>query len=270
MLKYRVLTALILIPIFIALVLKLSPIAFCIFTGAMILWGAWEWSALMGLQKKSARFLYVFSVLALLVGTFELPLMQILYVAFVWWLVALVLVLIYPKTSAKWGKNWVITSLMGFLVLIPCWLAINYIRNAPDGISMLLYVFILIWGADTGAYFAGRKWGKNKLAPAVSPGKTWEGLTGALVTTLFIAAGALFLAKVPYKEWFIGMTLAVITVLFSVLGDLFESMLKRNTGLKDSGTLLPGHGGLLDRIDSLTAAAPIFALGATQIGKFFQ
>lgn len=270
MLKYRILTALLLIPIFIAFVIKLSPFAFCLFTALMVLWGAWEWSAFLKIGNKLIRVGYVVAVLSLLVITFELPVTYVLYLAFFWWLIAFIMVIRFPKEGATWWKNSSIIALIGFFVLVPCWLAINYIRNANDGISILLYLFVLIWGADTGAYFAGRKWGKHKLAPSVSPGKTWEGLMGALIITFLITFGAIYFSKTPSSLWFIVILFSIITVLFSVLGDLFESMLKRNANLKDSGTLLPGHGGLLDRIDSLTAAAPIFALGATLIGKFFQ
>jgi phosphatidate cytidylyltransferase len=150
--------------------------------------------------------------------------------------------------------------LMGFLVLIPCWAALNYLRSLHDGIYTLLFLFALIWGADSAAYFVGRKWGKHKLAPQVSPGKSWQGLCGALVCALFIAAIAGWLSETPIQLWWRGAVIAVVTVLFSVMGDLFESMIKRQAGVKDSGQLLPGHGGLLDRIDSLTAAAPIFVL----------
>jgi phosphatidate cytidylyltransferase len=138
---------------------------------------------------------------------------------------------------------------------------VNYLRNSPHGIAILLVLFALIWGADSGAYFVGKKWGKHKLLPQVSPGKTWEGLSGALGVTVIITFFSLFIFKVPYIRWPVALCLALITVLFSIVGDLFESMLKRRVGLKDSGHSLPGHGGILDRIDSLTAAAPIFASG---------
>ncbi len=160
---------------------------------------------------------------------------------------------------------------MGLMVLIPCWLAINFIRNIPEsGIYILLYLFVLIWGADSGAYFAGKLWGKTKIAPKVSPGKTWEGLGGALIVTLIITLGTLYGVHTPYRLWAFVCLITVVTILFSVAGDLFESMLKRNAGLKDSGRLLPGHGGILDRIDSLTAAAPVFLFSTDLMQKIFS
>lgn len=270
MLKYRIMTALILIPIFLALVIKLPPLGFCLFTGALVIVGAWEWSFFMGVKQTRTSLIYPFFMIFLLAGAMSLPLLYILYAALAWWVVALGLVVLYPRASATWGKSLPIRALMGVFVLIPCWLAVNYIRNADDGIMILLFLFALIWGADTGAYFAGRAWGKHKLAPLVSPGKTWEGLIGALLVTLIITFGVLFAEHMPTNVWTAAVTLSVVTVLFSVLGDLVESMLKRNAGLKDSGQILPGHGGILDRIDSLTAAAPAFAVGASLLGKFYQ
>lgn len=270
MLKYRIITALILVPIVIALTIKLPPIGFCIFTGVIVLAGAWEWGSFLGLTKGLYKLVYILFFLSLLILCFELPVIYILFLSLIWWLIALILVLFYPKLSTLWNHNVILRAIMGFFVLIPCWLAINYLRNSEDGLYILLYLFVIIWGADTAAYFIGKKWGKHKLAPAVSPGKTWQGLFAALVMTIVLSMVALIMFKAPREIWIFGILLSVVTVLFSILGDLFESMLKRNVGLKDSGHLLPGHGGLLDRIDSLTAAAPIFALGATIIGKFFS
>ncbi|MHB1947615.1 MAG: phosphatidate cytidylyltransferase [Gammaproteobacteria bacterium] len=270
MLKHRIITAIILIPIFIALVLFLPPLWFAVMTGLAVLWGAYEWSAFMGIKKLPLRVLYPILMLLFLEAALIVPVVYILETAAIWWLIAFFLVLFYPRLSGIWGKSLVIRGIMGVLVLAPCWLAINFIRDHESGAYTLLFLFVLIWGADTGAYFAGKKWGKNKLAPAVSPGKTWQGLGGAIAVTMVIVLVTLYATKVPHPVWFAAMVLSMVTVLVSVLGDLFESMLKRNVGLKDSGRLLPGHGGMLDRIDSLTAAAPIFALGALLLGKFFH
>ncbi len=157
---------------------------------------------------------------------------------------------------------------MGVATLIPWVLVINFIRNIPNnGIFVLMYLIILIAAADAAAYFSGRLFGKIPLAPKASPGKTLEGLVGALIVTSVITLVALYWAEVSYKISFFVCIIAMITVLFSVLGDLFESILKRNVGLKDSGWLLPGQGGILDRIDSLTAAAPAFLFGIYMLKK---
>ncbi len=269
MLKKRLITAAFLIPIFVVLLLKLSSLQFGVLTAAFVLIGAWEWSALIGLKRVAARIVYLVFIFFLLQASLYLYIPMTLEIAFVWWLFATALIFLYPKGSAFWGKAILLQGLMGVLVLIPAWVAINFIRMpANEGPDVLLFLCVLIWGADSGAYFAGKKWGKNKLAPNVSPGKTREGLYGALLTTVLIAFVGLSLQNPPLMYWVAGFFLAMITVIFSVIGDLFESMLKRNVGLKDSGRLFPGHGGLLDRIDSLTAAAPVFALGGWLISRY--
>jgi phosphatidate cytidylyltransferase len=275
MLKQRLLTALILIPVFVLALLKLNPHQFALLTVVFVMLGAWEWSSLMGLTGWFRRLCYVVLVFCALPLSLKFDTPTLLLYAFYWWCLAFVLVLLYPHASILWNKTIIQRMLMGLCVLIPTWRALNFIRDNVlfdqqlAGTYLLLFLFVLIWGADSGAYFAGKKWGKHKLAPQVSPGKTWQGLAGALMTSLIIAAIGIFLGlfkQVPYV-WIV--VLCVATTVFSVLGDLFESMLKRNVGLKDSGQLFPGHGGLLDRIDSLTAAAPIFALCCIWISKNF-
>jgi phosphatidate cytidylyltransferase len=150
---------------------------------------------------------------------------------------------------------------MGIMTLVPCFLALNFLRGLPHGLEVLCILFILIWAADISAYFAGKKFGKHKLLVEVSPGKTIEGLIGALVTTAVLMGILIYFLQLPLSQGLSLLLLGWVTVIFSVLGDLFESMLKRKVGVKDSGKILPGHGGMLDRIDSLTAGAPIFALG---------
>ena len=136
------------------------------------------------------------------------------------------------------------------------------IRNNPDyGSEFVLYIILIIWFADSGAYFAGRALGKNKLIPKVSPGKTWEGVAGALVATLIIALVSINLLKIPSEQTMIFIIITLVTVIYSIVGDLSESMFKRMANIKDSGTLIPGHGGMLDRIDSLMSALPVFYAG---------
>lgn len=268
MLKQRILTAVILIPIFILLLLKLSPSGFAYLTIAFVLIGAWEWSNLLGIKQFSRRLIYPGFIFICLPISLFIPMSIILVTALIWWIIALGLVVLYPAASKVWGKGYILRGLMGLLVFIPTWRALNYIRDVdPMGTYFLLFLFVLIWGADSGAYFVGKKWGRNKLAPNVSPGKTLQGMYGALLVTLLIAVIA---APVFHLPWLSVVLLSIITVVFSILGDLFESMLKRNVGIKDSGQLFPGHGGLLDRIDSLTAAAPIFALCELLILKNFH
>lgn len=261
MLKQRVLTAIILILLTLAALFFLSPRSFCLLTGIIMLGAAWEWSSLMQIKKTVWRLSYLILMAILILGALLIPASLIFFCATAWWLLAILLVMVYPY-AIGWGKSVVWRGLMGILVLLPCWAAINFIRNENDGIYSLLFLFVLIWGADSAAYFVGKKWGKHRLAPQISPGKSWEGLIGGLFFSLLIVLLALWMGHVPRQAWGRGILLSLVAVLFSVVGDLVESMLKRQASLKDSGQLLPGHGGLLDRIDSLTAAAPIFVLGS--------
>ena len=191
---------------------------------------------------------------------------ELLTAACVWWAIALLWVKSYPASAALWGTV-AMRVLMGFLVLVPAWLAVTYLRLLADGVYLILMLIALVAAADIGAYFFGRAFGKSKLAPAVSPGKSWAGFWGGMLcSTSLMAAlwylwpGGMSVALLPM------MVLAAITVLASVLGDLLESMVKRHRGIKDSGNLLPGHGGFMDRLDSLTAASPVFTLGMMSVG----
>jgi phosphatidate cytidylyltransferase len=270
-LKKRIITAMILIPITLFVLFYASPPVFCIVTGLLSLAAAWEWSNLMELKTIPSRISYVLvNAFIFYFALFYLPIHLILMSAFIFWLFATCLVALYPRTSSFWGKSLILRGAMGLAVLLPCWIAINFIRDENNGIYALLYLFILIWGADSAAYFVGKKWGKDKLAPLVSPGKSKQGFYGALVFTSFIALVFLLLSQPPFTIWLWVIVLSLATVVFSVIGDLFESMMKRQVGLKDSGNLLPGHGGLLDRIDSLTAAAPMFALGGLFLGWYLS
>lgn len=271
MLLHRILTAIILIPLFILAVLKLSPQWFLLLTMLLVILGAWEWSGLMEIKSFPKKIIYPIIILTLLPLSLFLSVTNLLVVSFIWWCSTILLIKNFPESGERFAKSTTARALMGILVLIPCWRAIIFIHAAKNnGPYVLLFLFVLIWGADSAAYFVGRKWGKTKLAPRVSPGKTWEGFYGALVMTLIIALLALYFSHTPYRIWIAAILLSLITVIFSVIGDLFESMLKRQANLKDSGVLIPGHGGVLDRIDSLTAAAPVFALGAIILGKIFH
>ena len=183
------------------------------------------------------------------------------------WLVFCLFILLYPRVQWLWA-NAVTVGLMMVVVLPSAFAALCSLRNLPQGNEFILYLLLLIWGADTGAYFAGKRFGKHKLIPAVSPGKTIEGLAGAFATVLVITLGGqiYFEVKAYHGMWY----LISIAVLFaSVFGDLFISMLKRRVGLKDTGRLLPGHGGVLDRIDSLLCASTFFFFFFSTFSLFF-
>ena len=269
MLKHRIITALIILPLFLLFLLKSSPIVFCLGTAILVLLGAHEWSSLMGVKSFRKKLIYPILMAAVLYASLYIAIPPAMYVAAAFWVVETFLVVKYPKTDIALGNGVIVRGLLGILVLVPAWLALNFIRNTHGPIA-LLFLFIVIWSADSAAYFAGKKWGKHKLAPAVSPGKSWEGLFGAFAMTIIVSLIALYLSATHYEIWCAAIALTVVTVFFSVVGDLFESMLKRKEGLKDSGVLLPGHGGILDRIDSITAAAPIYVVGLILLAKFYH
>lgn len=273
MLKKRIITAAILIPLVIYAVLYL-PVPFFVFlTGCIVLGAAWEWSNLMAVKHPLARFGYLLLIACILYWSLLLPIVAVPYLltlTVVWWSLAGGMVALYPRASAWWGSSRLVRGLMGIVVLVPCWITLNLIRTQQNGIFDIFILFALIWGADTTAYFVGRKWGKTKLAPLVSPGKSVEGVVGALIGAIVIALIVLAGTRMPAYTWPWAILLCLGVVVFSIIGDLFESMLKRQVGIKDSGKLLPGHGGLLDRIDSLTAAAPVFAFGAWLLSTYIH
>ncbi|MGR4069922.1 phosphatidate cytidylyltransferase [Halomonas sp. LR3S48] len=257
MLRQRIITAAWLAPLMLAGLFGLDGGAFAAFTGVIVLLAAWEWSNLAGVTETNRRLALV-AGLALLMGVLwtlgaALAIWP-LWLAVAGWLVNLYWVTRYPAKSDQWGST-AVRLAMGLWVLLPAWVGFNLLRDT--GGVWLLYVLLLVWGADIGAYFCGRAWGRRKLAPAVSPGKSWEGVVGGLAVTLMLALTFAVWQGVGVPGLVI--VTAVVT-LVSVLGDLLESMLKRFRGIKDSSNLLPGHGGVLDRIDSLTAAVPLFAL----------
>lgn len=267
MLKQRVITASILAPLALYGVFGLELSAFIFLLDAVIVIAAWEWANLAGFTSRFARSLYILA-LALIVAAlhfsyFAVSLDPLLAVAALFWIVALFWVVRYPAESG-W-QSCAAKSAIGIVVLMPCWLAFVQLKASDNGNMLLLFLLLLVWGADIGAYFAGKRFGKNKLAPAVSPGKTREGVYGGLAVSLLISAIFALLLTPGIGQGLILLLLALLVGAVSVLGDLFESLLKRHRGIKDSSQLLPGHGGVLDRIDSLTAAAPIFVIGLSAL-----
>jgi len=272
-LKQRLLTALILIPLVVWAVLGLSTNTLAWILALFVVLASWEWGHLVGLTSTAGRVGYTLLVEALLLlayvssqafaGFAEL----IFILAGLWWLVGTGWVLRYHGGTGIKPWDTTIGMIAGVMVLVPTWLALTRIHDISDaGPYLMLFVMVLIWAADSGAYFVGRKLGRHKLAPAVSPGKTVEGVFGGLAAAGVFALFCAFGFDLPTLGVVGFVLLSLVVVLFSVVGDLLESMFKRRVGLKDSGQILPGHGGMLDRIDSLTAAAPIFALGLNLFG----
>ncbi|QEY12521.1 phosphatidate cytidylyltransferase [Cellvibrio sp. KY-YJ-3] len=278
MLKQRVITALVLAIIFIVALFGLPAGYFSFFVGAIVLIGAWEWACLAGFPARWQRALYALFILVVLsLASFYLgfegeaspnldadAIRELLIAGCIWWAIALLLVQGYPSSALLWGHK-ILRLLMGLLVLIPTWVALVYVRQQEAGAWLVLLLMLIVAMADSGGYFAGKRFGKHKLASAVSPGKTWEGFAGGLIANCVLA---LMLSLTLELSLLLMLVLVVPTSLVSVLGDLLESMLKRQAGIKDSGTILPGHGGILDRVDGVTAAAPVFALALLASGAF--
>ncbi|MFM1891616.1 MAG: hypothetical protein RLZ44_693 [Pseudomonadota bacterium] len=266
MLGNRILTAAVLVPLVVAAVLWLPSAAIAVLFGLVATLGAAELARLAGLAQAGQIWAYAAAVGAAMLASY--PLLDSLYLPWLiaaagaWWLANAVLLLlgrpdVQPRLARQPGL-----LLGGGLLLLACWAAlVSLHQGGSQGPARLLFLLVLIWVADSAAYFAGRQWGRTKLAPAISPGKTRAGLYGALVGALLCALVLQRLELVPGAAWPGLLALCLVSTLISVAGDLWESLLKRRRGVKDSGSLLPGHGGVLDRIDSLIAAGPVFTLG---------
>jgi phosphatidate cytidylyltransferase len=263
-LRKRVITAAVLVAVLLAVVLGLPPAGTISLVTAVVLVGAWEWSAFLKAPAPALRGLYVLVIAALLrlawwASSSEPGLRGLLGAAFIWWLLALAWIVLAPRRVASWSA-----ALAGCCSLVPAWLALARLRLDPGrGAQWVLFALVLVWMADIGAYFFGRRFGRRRLAPRVSPGKTWEGALGGALAGALVGLGGSFWFALPLAP-FLGLCL--VTVGFSIVGDLTESLLKRFAGLKDSGTLFPGHGGVMDRIDSVTGAAPVLLLGLIFLG----
>lgn len=260
MLKTRVITALLLIAGLALILFAMPPLAAVLTFAAVAALATWEWGGLMK-QDQPARVMYAFVLLLfcwqLTVAAPEVvPGLLGLAVAF--WILAVPLWLRFKWTLA--GNDF-FGYLIGALVILPTWAAMVALHAVSTW--LMLAVMALVWVADISAYFAGRAFGRHKLAPTISPGKTWEGVAGAVVGVLIYGGTVLTFSslagKIPLAWPLLGLLLILLTAV-SVIGDLFESLLKRQAGIKDSSSLLPGHGGVLDRIDALTSTLPLAAL----------
>jgi phosphatidate cytidylyltransferase len=279
MLKQRIITAVILAPLAILAILFLPVELFKIAVAGVVALGAYEWAKMSGINGRASKVTFM-ALILIICGVLILAVdgqavwyqselnalyKTILSIAAVWWAVSLVMILTYPKYSSVWKENIPIRAAFGILTLIPTWVAIISLRtNLYEvdpfyGASLIFYVLGIVWAADIGAFFCGVKFGKHKLRPNVSPGKSIEGLLGGIMASLAIIAFAALHYQFDASRIGMHILIGVITVAVSALGDLNESMFKRCAGIKDSGKLLPGHGGVMDRIDSLTAAFPVFA-----------
>lgn len=273
--KQRIITALILAPLVILGIFELSLPMFTVAIAAIMLIGYWEWTQFVESKSRVSAL-----VPAVLVSAFSFALIPydssslnlvlephylILGVGCLWWVAASTLAITYPKSSALWQHSKLLRHAFGILTLLPFFWSVLLLRaeginnDVYHGSKLVLYVCFIVWAADSGAYFAGKSLGKRKMAPNVSPNKTIEGLVGGIITAVLVGWGTSVWFDIEFTNPLTMIVITLITVVISVLGDLVESMFKRVSGIKDSSNIIPGHGGVLDRIDSLTAAFPVFA-----------
>lgn len=270
-LSARIATAVVLAPLGVAAVLMLDSPGFALVVAALFAFGLTEWARLIGLSRLASRATLVLVNVALLALLWELRdtpwLLIALIVGMGWWPLAALWLRHYHFAEEGKRRNAGLKAVAGSLIVVPAWAAAVMIhRSGEHGEWWVLYVLLLVWIADIAAYFAGRRFGRTKLAPQISPGKTRAGLWGALVGAVFFSAGiAVWIGWGPMAVAQL-VALSLVTVLFSVVGDLFESLIKRHSKAKDSGSVLPGHGGIFDRFDSLFAALPIFGVGKLLLG----
>ncbi|PWK92019.1 phosphatidate cytidylyltransferase [Fulvimonas soli] len=271
MLRQRILTALLLAPLAILLILAAPTWLFAPAVALVFLGAAWEWSQLSGVRGDAARgalLAFTAAVFALLWcwrATALWPALIALGVA--WWGLTCLWLRHFAFGAAPTAENRGLKLLAGLLVIVPGWVAATALHGAqPHGHWWTFLALAIVWAADTGAYFSGRRFGRRKLAPNISPGKTWAGVYGAFAAGALVALAGGWLLGVRDARLAGLVLLAVLTVAASIVGDLLESLMKRHAQVKDSGTLFPGHGGLLDRLDSVFAAMPVFALGKLLLG----
>jgi phosphatidate cytidylyltransferase len=274
MANQRVITGLILAPIGIAVVYLLPTMALAAFTGFTVLAATWEWTRMAGLRSRPLRAGIVAIVLLALIAlwiTRDTTLTGYFVVAgAIWWGVALLWLRNFSFGAAPTRENTAIKILAGLFATLPAWVALNALHSAPvNGPGWALLALMLVSVADTAAYFAGRRYGKAKLCPQISPNKTIAGVYGALASGVVLSSIGGWLLHVRGLALLALIALALLTVCASIVGDLFESLIKRQAGVKDSGAMFPGHGGMFDRLDGMFAALPIFALGKALLDLAF-
>lgn len=278
MLKQRIITAAWLIPLVMGTIFLLPASYFSWALVAVFLIAAKEWGRIIDSRCEVTQWSFTATLAIVLVainllvpadvvwsrGQLHPIMLAIILIGACWWLFSLVLVISYPRSAKLWQGSPMLKSMFGQLTLLPCFvslIALKALSSPADpyfGGILVFLVMLTVWAADSGAYFAGKALGRIKLMPNVSPAKTLEGLLGGLLTTMVVVAGVCYFS--PEQELGLLIAVTLFTALASALGDLSESMFKRAAKIKDSGTILPGHGGVLDRIDSLTAALPVFTL----------
>lgn len=267
MLKQRVLTALFLLPLVMAAIFALPAKWFLLMLAVILLGGSWEYRRLAGFSGKAGGYLLVVLQALILAALFanrahwDGEILTYLSICCAAWLLMFIRLPLFKSNTVPDGKYQAVSFATAIVSITTGWFAVSWLRIQADGSWLILLLLLIVWAADTGAYFAGKTFGKRKLAPHISPGKTQAGLLGGLITAALTAVLASSLMPIASFDPVRLILVTLVTALVSVGGDLLISLHKRTSGFKDSGNLLPGHGGVLDRLDSLLAAAPFFALG---------
>ena len=266
MLIQRILTSFALLFVVLAAVFFLPPGYFYLFIGLVICISIWEWSALAGFVKTSSRITCLLILAGFMWISLHAPVpIEIFFITgIVFWIVAFLYVCNYSGKQSEHDYK-VALFLVALPLFIPGWMAFVWLREQQYFAFHLLSLFALVASADIGAFFAGKAFGRHKLAENVSPNKTWEGFCGGIIASAFVITLASFIfisrvSEISVIKWLLLVACAMLVAASSAVGDLFESLVKRFRNVKDSGTILPGHGGILDRIDGLTAAAPVYAM----------
>ena len=286
MLLQRILTALVLATVAIAAIFVLPILYFYLFIAVIVLIAAWEWAGLSEINKISGKLAFLLLLIVPMLGvTFWTQILELLSLLLEWpgikeysgalewlvigpvlfWLMMMILIRKVPDELLKLKLKKRYKVFIGWFVLLSAWMFLTKLR-AYYGSEAVMYFLALIWVADIAAYFTGKKFGKDKLAPVISPGKTVQGMYGAVISAIVLAVILAFYYGYPFMIAMDFGFLSVLTVIISIYGDLFFSLVKRQNGVKDSGSILPGHGGVLDRIDSVIAAAPFYYAGVILIG----
>lgn len=269
----RIIAALVMAPAAILAVLYLPSEFLAALVAGLLMLGLWEWTLLAGLVDRIPRAAYLVGnallMAALVWGagpeSFTLKLVSVIGV--LWWLLVLLWLMRFQFAAADTAWARALKLFAGSISVIPAWAALCWLHASHEkGPFWALFALLIVWAADSGAYFVGVRFGKHKLAPRISPGKSWEGFFGGLLTTMLLATLALPVLGLDWNSLPTLLLLTAVTSLVSVAGDLFESLLKRHAGAKDSSDLIPGHGGMLDRVDSLLAALPVFVVGKAWLG----
>ena len=277
MLKQRIITAVILATLLVVATTQLSAFNFALFISCVVLLASWEWGGFVGLRRNAEKAAFSASILAMIVGLFfllrirpggesidEQRVSMILVLGLLFWTSALFLLRGYPENRNMWNNESKIAC-MDIFALIPAWAGLTQLKYLLTDGSLVIAIILLVASIDIGAYFAGVNFGRRKLAPDLSPKKSWEGVWGGVAACLLVGAACIWLMHnhvISLAEYQILLLilLCFFICFFSIVGDLVESMLKRNQNMKDSSNLLPGHGGILDRVDGLIAAIPCFVL----------